>query len=121
MKETKVTTIFTRRFLVESNGEGGGDFTGATTIRVWTLEEMLREINRDTTCTDGEGDVKLNDGSFVLAGSPLDTVDHEGDDCFRPYNEQDWEDGWYNWTGEEWHRLIREVNKFTPYIYEVAT
>ena len=45
-------------------------------VSVWTLEEVLREINRDSECTDEDGDVYI-EGRYVMAGSPEDTVDHE--------------------------------------------
>ena len=93
-----------RKFLIES-ADGDYNFSTSTT-RAWTLEEMLREINRDTTCTDMQGNVTLPNGSEVMAGSPLDTVDHEKENCFRPYTTEDWEEGWYNWSGEEYHRII---------------
>jgi hypothetical protein len=103
-----------RKFLVESSN-GYCDFSNSTT-RVWTLEEMLREINRDTTCTDSDGNICLaednhadNSGCCVMAGSPMDTVDHENNNCYQPYNADDWEEGWYNWNGEEYNRIVREV------------
>ncbi len=85
-------------------------------VSVWTLEEVLREINRDSTCTDGEGNVYIENvvdgryvgGRYVMAGSPEDTVDHEKDDCYRPYNINDWEEGWRD-RCTEWHRIIKEV------------
>ena len=105
-----------RKFLVES-GEGDYDFSKSTTS-IWTLEEILREINRDWSCTDSDGNVCIiqnyknghvhTSDCCVMAGSPLDTFDHDGN-CFQPYNEEDWEDGWYNWMGEEYNRIIKEV------------
>ena len=106
-----------RKFLIESNSNGEGIFTSPTETKIWTLEEMLREINRDHDCTDYEGSVyidfkeDLSDGYWVMAGSPEYTTDHDGDDCYRPYDEQDWEEGWYNWLGEEWHRIVSEVKQ----------
>jgi hypothetical protein len=112
-----------RKFLVES-GEGDFEFSKSTT-RVWTMEEILREINRDWSCTDSYGNVCVLEDSpnhfcselnsveciEVLAGSPLDTFDHEGKGCFSPYNEKDWQEGWYNWIGEEYNRIIKEVTE----------
>lgn len=100
-----------RKFLIESNLDGGGIFTGPTETKVWTLEEMIREINRDRDCTDDDGDVYINsktNGDWVMAGSLGDTTDHEGTGCFVPYDEQDWETGWDIFI-EQWHRIINEV------------
>tara|TARA_R100000656_G_scaffold120126_1_gene94266 strand:- start:99 stop:578 length:480 start_codon:yes stop_codon:yes gene_type:complete len=74
-------------------------------VNVWTLEEVLREINRDSECTDEDGDVYI-EGRYVMAGSPEDTVDHEKDDCYRPYDINDWEQGLYRL---DYYRIIKEV------------
>jgi hypothetical protein len=74
-------------------------------VSVWTLEEVLREINRDSECTDEDGDVYI-EGRYVMAGSPEDTVDHEKDDCYRPYDINDWEQGLYRL---DYYRIIKEV------------
>lgn len=87
-----------RKFLVAS-----GD-----SYSVWTLEDILREINRDSTCTDFNGDIVLEDGTRVMAGSSLDTVDHDANDCYRPYNEDDWEEGWSE-RGAEYYRIIKHI------------
>ena len=96
-------------FLVESNNNGDYDFSNSTT-KVWSLEDILREINRDTTCTDPNGDVMLEDGSdaMVMAGSHLDTNKHE--ECWKPYNEGDWEEGWNEWC-THYHRVIEVIEE----------
>ena len=97
----------TEFFMVETNETGDGRFSGETHIRVWSLEEILREINRDSTCTDPEGNVTLPGGIQVMAGSALDTIDHEVADCYRPYTVDDWDDGWAD-TMTEWHRILTD-------------
>ena len=79
-----------KRFLVEDIETGQ--------VGTWTLEQILRWVNSDTTCTDPDGNVILDGGELVMAGSGDDTLDHEN--CFLPYTANDWADGWYEWQGE---------------------
>ena len=114
-----MSKFWARKFLVESNGNGDWDFRNSTT-KVWTMEEIMREINRDSTCTDPYGNVCLmgdkdwpqgyvhTSDCCVMAGSPLDTVDHENNNCYWPYWEDDWEEGW-NEGCTEYNRIIREI------------
>ena len=62
-------------FLVESNDNGDYDFSNSTT-KVWSLEDILSEINRDHS------------------------------ECWKPYNEEDWEQGWDEWC-TDYHRIIK--------------
>ena len=62
-------------FLVESNDNGDYDFSNSTT-KVWSLEDILSEINRDHS------------------------------ECWKPYNEEDWEEGWDKWC-TDYHRIIK--------------
>ena len=100
------------QFLIELTYEENN--TTHIEVRTWTLEELLREINRDTVCTDPDGNVCIDeDGTnprWVMAGSPEDTIDHDKLDCYRPYTVDDWRDSW-SWTmGAEGYRIIK-LNK----------
>ena len=110
----------TDQFLIELTYEENN--TTHIEVHTWTLEELLREINRDTYCTDSNGDVCIDEDGpnprWVMAGSPEDTIDHDKLDCYRPYTVDDWIDGglgrldrWFSWTmGEEGYRIIK-LNK----------
>jgi len=87
---------------------------------VWTLEDMLREINRDSTCTDSYGNVCNNEYSDLeclgigkccfLAGSKDDAVNH-GTNCYSPYDLTDWQQGWHENVCEGgYHRIVQEIN-----------
>ena len=133
-----MTTILQRSFLIESADEGtwctkrdgfgnplplcdrcqkeGHHSSSDITSKVWTLEEMLREINRDWSCTDSNGNTctdELNhrehSGCCVMAGSSEDTIDHQKNNCYQPYDVNDWKEGWYVWMGEEYNRIDCEV------------
>ena len=100
------------QFLIELTYEENN--TTHIEVRTWTLEELLREINRDTVCTAPDGNVCIDeDGTnprWVMAGSPEDTIDHDKLDCYRPYTVDDWRDSW-SWTmGAEGYRIIK-LNK----------
>ena len=102
----------TDQFLIELTYEENN--TTHIEVRTWTLEQMLREINRDTYCTDSDGNVCIDEDGpnprWVMAGSLEDTIDHDKLDCYRPYTVDDWWDAW-SWTmGEEGYRIIK-VNK----------
>ena len=99
-----------RTFLIENCD--GGIPTG--TFAIWTLEKILREINRDSTCTDSNGNVCLksecleNSSCCVMAGSPKDTLTH-GIDCFTPYDSTDFQEGWDDAGLNEYYRIGKEV------------
>ena len=73
-------------------------------IANWSLEQLLRWVNADTSCTDSNGDCVQPDGSLAMAGAALDSVDHDAQDCYRPYDETDWADGMAGF--EDTYRMI---------------
>lgn len=98
-----------REFVIETSNDGNGKFEGGTRTDVWTLESVLREINRDTTCTDPNGNTYLSDGTMAMAGSAMDTVDHDKEGCFIPYTTDDWQEGWECSDMDNWHRILFEI------------
>ena len=49
------------------------------TIEVWTMKDVLHEINRDHS------------------------------EAFTPYDETDWKEGWKEWVSPEYHTMLGEV------------
>lgn len=70
----------------------------------WNMEWALRWINAEFSCTDSDGNCEQPDGSLAMAGSALDMVDHDAQDCYRPYDETDWVEGMAGF--EDCYRLI---------------